>query len=319
MGTLPTFVHSYRQDDMGTSDLSHSLTWNLEPYRTITPTPLLSSIGGTKPIPIPIQSLQSLQSLRSFLSKTETMSRRSKSKNAYQDAYRGIEFRKRPSSGRPGSPHRFFAASYEVHWNDTEPNSHPAFSSHSLTPVVHRHANGLCVVTAGEQLPPSFDQVVFLRQASSVAHGSAAQKRKFQAKMLQGKTGTRKDTRKDNHQNDQPQQQQQQQPQQQPPSQSQDVVHPHDTLCQIRTSTSDADTLSHNDSTPTVIHVPACVWGTILEVQGHAERVIQDPLLNGYIAVILPTGPFPPPKEGPPLKRPRIESTLVEGPCVGKE
>jgi len=47
---------------------------------------------------------------------------------------------------------------------------------------------------------------------------------------------------------------------------------------------------------PLVIPLRACVWGTILEInQGLTPKVImEDPLLDGYLAVILPSGRFPP-------------------------
>lgn len=40
----------------------------------------------------------------------------------------------------------------------------------------------------------------------------------------------------------------------------------------------------------------ACVWGTILEVNTAltVDILFDDPLLDGYLAVILPSGNFPP-------------------------
>ena len=45
------------------------------------------------------------------------------------------------------------------------------------------------------------------------------------------------------------------------------------------------------------IPVYANVWGEVVEVNRKlTPRLLQkDPLLDGYIAIILPTGPFPPP------------------------
>lgn len=166
------------------------------------------------------------------------MTKRKNKENAYDKAYQGFRFRKRPSSGRPGSPHRFFAASYQVEYDNE--------SDEVITPTVHQHANGLVVVSAGETLP-SVREAVLMRQASSIASSNAAQKRRLQGKMLRGK-------RLD-----------------------EDIVSPSDDLCRIGDQT-----------------VIAGVWGVILEVQSRPERIAQDPLLDGYVAIILPTGPFPP-------------------------
>jgi len=44
------------------------------------------------------------------------------------------------------------------------------------------------------------------------------------------------------------------------------------------------------------IPILACVWGTILELNHSItpDILFDDPLLDGYLAVILPSGPFPP-------------------------
>lgn len=43
----------------------------------------------------------------------------------------------------------------------------------------------------------------------------------------------------------------------------------------------------------------SCVWGTILEINSglSIEMLLDDPLLDGYLAVILPSGEFPPKKD----------------------
>jgi hypothetical protein len=47
----------------------------------------------------------------------------------------------------------------------------------------------------------------------------------------------------------------------------------------------------------TTIQIPAGVWGTVLELNTNVtpELLKKDPLLDGYLAIIMPTGPFPPP------------------------
>ena len=45
-----------------------------------------------------------------------------------------------------------------------------------------------------------------------------------------------------------------------------------------------------------MVPIYAGVWGSLLELHTDVtpEQLTQDPLLDGYMAVILPTGPFPP-------------------------
>jgi hypothetical protein len=83
------------------------------------------------------------------------------------DTYSHISFCKRSSSERPGSPHRFFHESFAVVEIETSPSAvdHgaiqtvPTLSSTSFqnaTQIVHRHLNGLCIVTAGNILQHLF-------------------------------------------------------------------------------------------------------------------------------------------------------------------
>ena len=78
----------------------------------------------------------------------------------------------RPSSGRPGSPHRYFGGSYDVSVEELltgegddarkSDGSSPNFDTADVNKpttlasigrqVVHRHRNGLCIVTAGDVL-----------------------------------------------------------------------------------------------------------------------------------------------------------------------
>ena len=60
--------------------------------------------------------------------------------DALEREYAEIKFVKRPSSGRPATPHRHFESSYE---------GRTTTSASECGQVIHRHANGLCVVTAG--------------------------------------------------------------------------------------------------------------------------------------------------------------------------
>ncbi len=66
------------------------------------------------------------------------------------------------------------------------------------------------------------------------------------------------------------------------------MVKPNDLLAQIKLT---------NGIT---VNVPSCVCGTLLEVNDNLKQnenlslLVDDPLLDGYIAVILPNGSFPP-------------------------
>lgn len=57
----------------------------------------------------------------------------------------------------------------------------------------------------------------------------------------------------------------------------------------------------------------ACVWGTILELNRSLtpDVLLDDPLLDGYLAVILPSGSFPPNRS----KESFHESDDLESPC----
>ena len=220
--------------------------------------------------------------------------------DAYQDAYRGFTFAPVPSTGRPGTPHRFFAESYTVQYEpplscDGDRNHVTTRSKSIVTSVVrqmrvHRHANGLCVIatTKKDSMVDHDDdddarnnhntvddhRGVLLEEkgggttpktlqwcCSPIPDLSAAQKRKQISSMLKQK-----------------------QPNQSlPPG----AVRPMDPLVTIQ------NTAKHNDK----VTFPAVVFGSVLEL--HTELTMdllrRDPLLKGYLAVILPSGPFPPP------------------------
>lgn len=255
----------------------------------------------------------------------------------FYSQYESITFTKRQSSGRPGSPHRFFASSFNAdlkqespssismqpppspvivdsieetnHKTDTVLNTTPDLDS-SLTQqksysgcqVVHKHANGLCVVTAGDAIrsivepqiddedtrplegrtivEPTIVKVAFQTQETDVS--SVGGKRK-KAKMMRGNgkkncAGT-------------------------------GVVKASDVIAVV--------TLGDGREVP----LRACVSGTIIELNRRltvesveektgedaaeyrvnsncstsSSMLVTDPLLDGYLAVIMPNGQFPPP------------------------
>ena len=158
--------------------------------------------------------------------------------------YSATEFETRKSSGRPRSPHRFFFTSYTVSSPDNT----------SIQQVVHKHVNGLCIVTAGETIPSSIQSIKFIAKEAPAC--SAGEKRKRQTRMLQGST-------------------------------VEDAVSPCTKIAELHLQDG------------TVIPLLACVFGTILELnQSLTPEILQDdPLLDGFLAVILPSGDYPPREE----------------------
>lgn len=150
----------------------------------------------------------------------------------------------------PGTPLRQFARSFRAELS----------LDNAKTQIVHHHANGLCVVTAGESTSSAkIERIDFLVEAAD--HCSAAERRKKQSKML--KKNAQKGEKG------------------------------------VLTPTTEIARLHLADNNKSVVSLYACVWGTLLEVNTTLtpERLQKDPLMEGYLAVILPTGPFPPKKK----------------------
>ena len=177
--------------------------------------------------------------------------KRRRDTSAFETAYEAWTFPSIESSGRPGTPHRYFKDSFQI----ISPQKTESNKDHYQ--IIHRHANGLAIVTAGTLLKAHENQQVqsidWKQSVSTVANESAATKRKQQAKMLKGKA-------------------------------TEGTVQPHHILAEI--------TLDNG----TIVPLQAGVWGTILEInqQLTPQLLMDDPLLDGYLAVILPSGPFPP-------------------------
>lgn len=170
--------------------------------------------------------------------------------DAYRKAYANFSYQAVPPSGCPGSPHRYFESSYIAQATaDKAPRT--------STIRIHRHANNLCVVTAGDSnLEGSIESVQWHHKEAPPT--SAGSKRKQQSKLLRGKE-----------------------------EDALGVVRPDDVLCTIRMADQ------------SLIEIPCGVWGTVVEINSSlisdCTRLTRDPLFSGYLAVILPTGPFPPP------------------------
>lgn len=196
--------------------------------------------------------------------------RKRNSRDTLGEAYSSIKsITARESTGRPGSPHRFFRASFDVKFansnkgeggaaaNQVEDGQtgtlEPSSSEHMASEiVVNQHGNGLCVVTVGTTLRETVDKIEFL--VTAAPDTSANERRKRQHKMLQGKKIT-------------------------------DVVTPSTVLARLTLENGDKELIR------------AGVWGTILELNKEVTPTLlkNDPLLDGYLAVILPSGSYPPP------------------------
>jgi hypothetical protein len=134
--------------------------------------------------------------------------------------------------------------------------------------------------TGNNMMVVKVQSIDFKIQEAVVAAQNAACKRKHQSKMLKGKN------------------------QQARQRQELGIVRPNDVLAVVKfqhrnnnNSTKETDATSTSTSS---IPLSCCVWGTILErnhvnLEKNPALLLQDPLLDGYLAVVLPTGPFPPP------------------------
>jgi len=211
----------------------------------------------------------------------------SKSTNARTQnvAYANIELEQCESTGRPGTPTRFFAQSWKINFQDDIVNTSDKMETFGIDlketvaniegelrdnnrkmQIVHQHTNGLCIVTAGDWIQSlalengGVKNVLFVFEANG--EQSIGSKRKI----------TNKNQRNISVQLD-------------------GRVLPRDALCQVYFRSGSC------------VALKACVAGTVLEVNQNLVRdptlLISDPLLDGYIAVISPyVSSFPPKVKG---------------------
>lgn len=174
---------------------------------------------------------------------------------SYKNTYEGFHFEAIAASGRPRSPHQYFNESYcvKIPTNNIDDQKTELLSPIEVQPVIHRHANGLCIVTAGlsKDLIPFVESVSLCVTPAPAANQN--EKKKKANKMLKGKGVSC-------------------------------TVRPNDVLAKIYLTNCQ------------VCHVLCGVFGTVLEVNEKlsAETLTNDPLLDGYLAIIQPAGPFPP-------------------------
>jgi hypothetical protein len=178
-------------------------------------------------------------------------------RDPFKDAYENVTITPRQSTGRPGSPHRFFQASYTVSVSQKDTIEQTKSVKESAPQVVaqvvvHQHANGLLILTSTPR--ESVKNVKFL--VKEAPESSTAERRKCHSKLLSGRNI----------------------------ADMQGITSPHTILAQFELENGELQL------------IPAGVWGTVLELNSQLapNRLKDDPLLDGYLAVILPVGSFPP-------------------------
>jgi len=183
------------------------------------------------------------------------------------NAYSSVSFSPIQSAvERPDSPSYFFSSSHAVTLSSVSCGRKDRIE---IQQIVHQHINGLCIVTVGQLSLPSSTTVKSIRFVAKEAPPcSAAMKRKRQAKMLKG-------------------------------GKLNDVVYPSTVLAELILEDKhfDKDNNREIEKRITTIPLHACVWGTIIELNRDTltpKLLLDDPLLDGYIAIILPSGKFPP-------------------------
>ena len=198
----------------------------------------------------------------------------------------------------PGTPLRYFQASY--HAMPSTESTALATTTLQAEMMVHQHRNGLCVVTVanGAQLWPHIQAADTFSWHYGVtvapAHLSMAQKRQRHSKLLQSSSATEALTG--------------------------------DGTDGLVTPTKPLATLQINDNVNKRgilhIHFPCAVLGSVLECNRAYEQattlealqrlLVTDAHGTGYLAVVLPAGPFsPPPGRSGLLEKHRNERETV--------
>lgn len=252
------------------------------------------------------------------------------SDSPFRKAYQNFSYTRIPPTDKPGETHSFFKESYLVSFfvNDEHNVVENDDSNGSVQrrqqkeQIVHKHANGLCIITAatsielqsGSVATSSIPDTVMevLVQPSPTANQSRKKKRNQASKMLKGKNLDGGE------------------PSEKGIATNSATVQPSDILVTLtsKTAASTQTPQALDSRSSGVCHQPndgndnmdgshchclySCVWGTVLEVNArlNLEILKKDPLLDGYIAIVLPTGPFPPPPLPPP---PPANSSLFQG------
>ena len=180
--------------------------------------------------------------------------------------YDGLQFIERQKQDGPGVPHRFFSSSYTVTLssNDNSTKKGNCTVKCQDGQIVHRHANGLAIITVGDTIQS------YLESLDQESENISIQKIEFTQTVTTSQSvgGKRRNSK---HQNrDTP-----------------GSVLPLNTLALM--------TMSNGE----ILELKCCVAGTLLELNTkfisekncneNFSLLMKDPLLDGYLAVILPS------------------------------
>jgi hypothetical protein len=184
--------------------------------------------------------------------------RKNRQENSHREWYAGFCFREVPVADppQPGTPHSIMF--------------HKTFIDDGSLMQVHQHVNGLCVVTAGTALL-SNESGNKEDNKNQVDHGHRPP-RSIEFMVAELPEGLSNKQKKRNYDfagkmNKDP-----------------GYVTPSDTLLKVEKYDG------------TIVHLPCCVLGRVLELNQSLSPniLLNDPLLTGYLAVIAPQGSFPP-------------------------
>lgn len=181
---------------------------------------------------------------------------------SYEKAYNGFTFTTVASSGRPGTPHSFFKESFSVEFSapiesfgNDPAQEKDEKSSRCKRMRVHRHANGLCVVC----VEPDAKRDI---RDDKTPLSFSVKEIPVMSLAQKRKRGAKQLQGKNMNA-------------------EQGAVRPSDTLLSI----GDHQTF------------PCAVFGSVQELNHSVTMNLlkTDPLLKGYLGIILPSGAFPPP------------------------
>mmetsp|Transcript_17158 Transcript_17158/g.32490 ORF Transcript_17158/g.32490 Transcript_17158/m.32490 type:complete len:244 (-) Transcript_17158:2418-3149(-) len=225
---------------------------------------------------------------------TESKPKRRRTKENHRALYHEVAFTERKSTGRPASPHRFFSKSYSVTLSSHQDsndflNLESSREEQSTGPIengqiVHQHANSLVIVTAGylvrDELRKRQSQQLLNKQGDALK----IQRFQFQQSVFNSQSVGGKRKR---------------------PPRTVNGVGDRDTPGMVRPSDNIA-VVTFTDGS--ILDLKCCVAGTLLDINeklstsedgakqdgviAGSSLLIEDPLLDGYLAVIMPTG-FP--------------------------
>jgi hypothetical protein len=187
-------------------------------------------------------------------------------------AYSSFDFSPRESTGRPRSPHRFFSSSYKATFS--EPDASKPIDENTRAEENKEEKHTVAPIsTSVEQVVHHHINGLCIVTAGESLPSSSVRSIQFVANEAPACSAAVKRKRQGKMMKG---------------GKVADSVNPSTVIAQLE--------LENGETIP----LYACVWGTILELNHSLtpEVLADDPLLDGYLAVILPSGRFPPKKDG---------------------